>query len=671
MRLRQPYRAASPTRLLLLLCLSWCTQLGADETPPLSVLPDSPRPNRRYWRWEEFPPAELFEGCASSQIWKVEVKDEAARRVAKAVAELAALEMEAAVAQCEEGVENLRASSDKCENDGVASAAEVSCAGADQGPTDEDGADWNCGAGLRRAVAASSTIDFLSLEPRTDATCLVPEAQPGLDTEPVEPLTCSQLVPATEADGLWECTELCVFRQCGYTCEYNDFTEEMKCAWDLQPCTAAQQCSSADLSGEEEHSRSNCEAIPQGKGTTCVYTSGSAAAIHLTCVVLFLGFVALMLSSMVPLISKPWWPPFQERGAVLLLLNAVSSVVYAWATLVTDHHAPSWLLGGQTDARLWLGWLRLGCGFALWQSTVAVRLHAMGQLYLHDAEPLFWAIKLIQYLMPWIVLCAMTTSTDDPKITLSAGVILLSFFSFFHCMYLAAPLLKLRETLPEVKLTAGSVTAGLFNTCWIYIAIDQESDDGCSEAVPLPCTPSDARATASARRFLGTVSTVVLLAVHWIGVVGPLLLEYARGDAKFLEQFEAPPSKREPDYAGPVEPEIPPDFEDEADRETRRLRERGAEQNDGDGNGETEADGDATQKKKKGLGSSFSNLLAGATAKAGGRRRFRKKQRDIRVNGHSYDSDGVALPQLEGGPLRTEGAPIDRIVVRGGEKLGV
>eukprot|EP01043_Picozoa_sp_COSAG02_P086216 COSAG02_NODE_23707_length_710_cov_1.299509_1_plen_137_part_01 len=104
MRLR-PRRPAGPTphgsaagvprtvrsaRCLLLLCLSWCTLLGADETPPLSVLPDSPRPNRRYWRWEEFPPAELFEGCAPVQIWKAEVKDEGARRVANAVAELAA-----------------------------------------------------------------------------------------------------------------------------------------------------------------------------------------------------------------------------------------------------------------------------------------------------------------------------------------------------------------------------------------------------------------------------------------------------------------------------------------------------------------------------------------------------------------------------------------------------
>jgi hypothetical protein len=168
---------------------------------------------------------------------------------------------------------------------------------------------------------------------------------------------------------------------------------------------------------------------------------------------------------------------------------------------------------------------------------------------------------------------------------------------------------------------------------------------------------------------LGTVSTFVILTVHWIGVVGPLLLEYVRSDPKFLEQFEAPPSKREPDYAGPMEPEIPPDFEDEADREARRRRERGAEQNDGDG--ETQAGGNVTQKKKKGLGASFSNILAGATAKAGGQRRFRKKQGHIHVNGHTYNSDGVALPQLEGGPLRTEGAPIDRIVVRGGEKLGV
>jgi hypothetical protein len=645
--------------LWLPLLLSLLTRLTADETPPLSIVPDSPRPNRRYWRWEEFPPAALFEGCQPVERWKQVLKDGEARRVAEAVAELARLEMEAAVAQCEASVESLLASSDKCENDGIISKAEVRCAGSTQGATDDDGASWNCGAGLQRAVGASSTIDFLSMEPRADAVCLVPEAQPGLDAEPVAPLTCSQLVPATEGpNGLWECVELCVFRQCGYTCEYNEYTEDMKCAWDLQPCAAAQQCSSADLSGEEEHSRSSCEAVPQGKGTACAYTSKSAAASHLICVTLFLGFVALMLSSMVPLVSKPWWPPFQERGASVLLLNAVSSIVYAWATLVTDHHAPSWLLGGQTNARLWIGWLRLGVGFALWHSTVAVRLHAMGQLYLHDAEPLFWAIKLFQYLVPWVVLCFITTSTDDPKVTLSAGVILLSFFSFFHCMYLAAPLLKLSKTLPEVKPMAISVTASLLNLCWIYIGIDQESDDGCSELVPLPCAPSDAHATASARRFLGTVSTMAILAAHWIVVVGPLLLAYVRGDPKFLEQFEAPLSKRAPGYAGPLEPEVPPDFEDEADREARRLRERGPDSDEEGG-----AEGDGAQNKPAGFGASFSNILAGATAKAGGQRRFRKKQSD-------GPSDGVALPQLEGGPPRNP-PPAESIVARGGEKLGV
>ena len=661
-RTRTAVRTAAEMRrrlsLGLPLLLSLLTRLTADETPPLSIVPDSPRPNRRYWRWEEFPAAALSEGCQPVERWKQVVKDEEARRVAEAAAELARLELEAAAAQCEASVERLLASSDKCENDGIISKAEVSCAGSTQGATDESDASWNCGAGLQRAVEASSSIDFFSMDPRADAVCLVPEAQPGLDAEPVEPLTCTQLVPATEVNGLWECTELCVFRQCGYTCEYNEYTEEMKCAWDLQPCAAAQQCSSADLTGEEEHSRNSCEAVPQGKGTACAYTSKSAAASHLICVVLFLGFVVLMLSSMVPLVSKPWWPPFQERGASVLLLNAVSSIVYAWATLVTDHHAPSWLLGGQTNARLWIGWLRLGFGFALWQSTVAVRLHAMGQLYLHDAEPLFWVVKLSQYLVPWIVLCFITTSTDDPKVTLSAGVILLSFFSFFHCMYLAAPLLKLTKTLPEVKPTAVSITASLLNLCWIYIGIDQESDDGCSEVVPLPCAPSDAHATGSARRFLGTVSTIAILAGHWIVVVGPLLLEYARGDPKFLEQFEAPPSKRAPDYAGPLEPEVPADFEDEADRLARRLRERGPDPEE-----ERGAEGDGTPNKKTGFGASFSNILAGATTKAGGQRRFRKKQGD--------DSDGaVALSQLEGGAPR-KASPNERIVVRGGEKLGV
>jgi hypothetical protein len=656
-------------RLLLVpLLLSLLTTLTADETPPLSVAPESPRPNRRYWRWEEFPPASLGEGCQPVDRWKATVKDDDARRVAEAVAELARLEMEAALSQCDDSIESLQASGDTCEKDGVASDAEVSCAGTSQGAADEDGAAWNCGLGLQRAVGASSTIDTMSLEPRPSAMCLVPEAQPGLETEPVEPLSCSQLVPASEEDGVWDCTELCVFRQCGYVCEYNEFTEEMKCAWDLQPCTVARECSTADLSSEDEgHSRSQCEAVPQGAGTTCVYTSGGAGTAHLICVVLFLGFVAMMLTSMVPLIGKPWWPPFQERGAALLLINAASSIIYAWATLVTDHHAPAWLLGGQTDARLWLGWLRLCFGFALWHSSLAVRLHAMGQLYLHDAEPLFWPIKLLQYMAPWLVLCYMTTVTDDPKLTISAGVILLSFFSFFHSMYLAAPLLKLRQTLPELPPTAAGVAAGLLNVCWIYIAIDQEADDGCSEIVPLPCAPSDAAAKAGGRRFMGTVLTILIMSAQWLLAVGPLLKEYIKNDPAFIEQFEPPPSKRQPDYAGPMEPEVPPEFEDEAEREARRLRVRGKDSDDEEGEeGEEGAgEGAAKQQQQRGgkgkgkIGASFSNLFAGATDKVG-RRRFRKKKGELKGDDAAADSsDGKApLPQLESGPLRT------------GEKLG-
>ena len=126
-----------------------------------------------------------------------------------------------------------------------------------------------------------------------------------------------------------------------------------------------------------------------------------------------------------------------EAGASVLLLNAVGALICAWATLVTDGHAPFWLLGGQTNAQLWLCWLRLFWGFALWHCTIAVRLHAMGQLYIHDAEPLFWPIKLLQYLAPWLLTCILMTTTQDPPFAMSTAVIVLCFFSFLLSSFIS------------------------------------------------------------------------------------------------------------------------------------------------------------------------------------------------------------------------------------------
>ena len=123
-------------------------------------------------------------------------------------------------------------------------------------------------------------------------------------------------------------------------------------------------------------------------------------------------------ASLSALLGKPWWPPFQERAAGLLVITAAAAGLFGWATLVTDYHAPSWLGGGAKvragnlsradpatarrtgpdcmrlqSSKLWLCWLRLVLGYGLWSSGVLVRLQAMNQLYLHDAEPLWYRAR--------------------------------------------------------------------------------------------------------------------------------------------------------------------------------------------------------------------------------------------------------------------------------------
>ena len=55
---------------------------------------------------------------------------------------------------------------------------------------------------------------------------------------------------------------------------------------------------------------------------------------------------AFLVAGLLILLNKPGWLPFQERSAQLSMLTALSSLQLAWATLVTDEHAPTWLLGG-------------------------------------------------------------------------------------------------------------------------------------------------------------------------------------------------------------------------------------------------------------------------------------------------------------------------------------
>jgi len=543
--------------LLLAVAASQLPVASPDETPPLGLYPESPRPNRHYWRWEEFAAASLGEGCMQRETYKARFKEEATRRIAVAAAAMERQEEEAALAQCAAAAEEQDQRNQDC------TAVGVGCDGA---PADSVTAD--CGEPFGEAVAAASVLDSTS-------ACAVAEAQPKLDAPPVPAFTCTRQLPAAQEFGA--CGTSCTYRQCTYTCVEDILNEEMKCAQDGEECQVARPCGEAALEGDEGASRASCEGMPQGRGTVCVYTTGGAGALHAVCVALFLAFVAVMLVSMIPIAGKPWWPPFRERGASVLLLNAVGALICAWATLVTDGHAPFWLLGGQTNAQLWLCWLRLFWGFALWHCTIAVRLHAMGQLYIHDAEPLFWPIKLLQYLAPWLLTCILMTTTQDPPFAMSTAVIVLCFFSFFHAAYLAAPLLPLRKTLPEVRATAIGVTAGLANTCWLYIAIEQEADDGCSvySDLALPCAASDAAATAAARKFVGTTATILVLGATWLGVNGGVLYQYFKQDPAYLAKFEAPPGKRAPNYVAPVPPETPPDEEEPEAAATRRAKKRG------------------------------------------------------------------------------------------------
>ena len=165
---------------------------------------------------------------------------------------------------------------------------------------------------------------------------------------------------------------------------------------------------------------------------------------------------------------------------MLSMLTLTSGLLYAWATLIADEHAPAWLFGGgHTDSSFWFCWLRLVLGFGLWSSALLTRLQAMNKLYLHNEEPLWFLIKLIQvtprlvcrrlayvqlprfanlppppqppqnlpqhpprsppamgscslcaelcgalqYLTPWLVVAMMVTLTADPPISLFSGTL--------------------------------------------------------------------------------------------------------------------------------------------------------------------------------------------------------------------------------------------------------
>ena len=250
------------------------------------------------------------------------------------------------------------------------------------------------------------------------------------------------------------------------------------------------------------------------------------------CVCVFLAFAVTMALSCAALLGKPWWPPFQERSPYLLLLTASAAVVYGWATLVTDNHAPAWLGGGQTNARLWLCWLRLVCGFGLWVAALMARLHAMCQLYLHDTEPIFFGAKVVQYWFPWLVVGAVVTHSADPPCSMLTPTLALTLFSIFYVAYLSFPLLHLRSALPELLPTVLAAEIALLNNGWISAAIENEADDRCVRELggTMPCPAQEITADAAARRTLGTVTVIAIIGAHWLWAHGPLVWAYWQQD---------------------------------------------------------------------------------------------------------------------------------------------
>jgi hypothetical protein len=354
---------------------------------------------------------------------------------------------------------------------------------------------------------------------------------------------------------------------------------------------------------------------------------------HLICVTLFICFAAIMGASCVALMGKPWWPPFQERSAFLLLLTAVAALVCGWATLVTDYHAPTWLGGGQTNARLWLCWLRLVCGFGLWVATITARLQAMGQLYLHDAEPRFFGLKVLQYWLPWLVVGAIVTHSADPPCSMLGPTLVLTLFSVFHVVYLSMPLLPLRAALPELRPTVLAVELALLNNGWISFAIEGEADDRCvrEHGGTMPCPEQETGATAASRRFLGTVTMLSIIGTHWLCAHGPLIWAYWQQDPAFLNLYEKP-SKRQI-YTEPVSTPTEQAWS-ESNKDTLGEREVVGE--------EDEQDENAAQSGSRVGG--FRDLFG-----RGGEERKRARVRKVVVASSADDTDSIALAAVDRG----------------------
>ncbi len=135
------------------------------------------------------------------------------------------------------------------------------------------------------------------------------------------------------------------------------------------------------------------------------------------CTSVFYAVCGAALLSILVILSDPWWPPFEERSPGLMVMMCVSSVVWSWASLVVDNHAPEWMMlasltagsDGTATVKFWLVWMRMVAGSGVFIGCLFVRLHAANALYVvKDVnEPIWWAVRLFKYLLPWLVLAGL------------------------------------------------------------------------------------------------------------------------------------------------------------------------------------------------------------------------------------------------------------------------
>jgi hypothetical protein len=135
------------------------------------------------------------------------------------------------------------------------------------------------------------------------------------------------------------------------------------------------------------------------------------------CTYVFYVICGAGLLSILVIMSDPWWPPFEERSPGLMVMMCVSSMVWSWAALVVDNHAPEWMMlasvtaggDGTGTAKFWLVWMRMVAGSGVFIGCLFVRLHAANALYVvKDVnEPIWWAVRLTKYVLPWAVLASL------------------------------------------------------------------------------------------------------------------------------------------------------------------------------------------------------------------------------------------------------------------------